>query len=72
MDPKHAALFASLFIGTVGFAIFIYGKKQNRIPQVVAGLAMIAFPFFIGSLWWMVGIAVGLLAVMTIAVRLGL
>ncbi len=72
MDPKHATLFAALIIGTLGFAIFIYGKKQNRIPQVVAGLAMIAFPFFIGSLWWMVGIAVGLLAVMTIAVRLGL
>ena len=71
MDPKHSALFASMFIGTIGFAFFIYGKKQNRIPQVVTGLAMIAFPFFIGSLWWMVGIAVGLVAAMVVAVRAG-
>ena len=68
-DPS--ALFASLFIGTVGFALFMYGKKQQRVPQLAGGIALMGFPYFIDSTAWMLGIAVALLAAVWAAVKLG-
>jgi hypothetical protein len=39
-------LFLSLIPGGVGFVLFVYGKKQQRWPQLVAGLAMMVYPYF--------------------------
>lgn len=71
MEFTHGSLFGSLIVSTLGFAIFVYGKKQNRLPQVVAGLALLGFPFFVSSLPWMAGIAVGVLGGLVLAVRAG-
>jgi hypothetical protein len=43
-------LFASLFPGGVGFVLFVYGKKQQRMPQLVAGLAFMVYPYFTPTL----------------------
>jgi hypothetical protein len=47
IDTKF--LFASLLWGSVGIGYFIYGKKQQEIVPLIAGLAMIAVSYFIGS-----------------------
>jgi hypothetical protein len=39
-------LFLSLIPGGIGFVLFVYGKKQARPPQLVAGLAMMVYPYF--------------------------
>lgn len=44
LDP--AWLFLSLIPGGVGFVLFVYGKKQARLPQLLAGLAMMVYPYF--------------------------
>ena len=44
LDP--AWLLLSLIPGGAGFVLFIYGKKQQRWPQLVAGLAMMIYPYF--------------------------
>lgn len=62
MSYDAATLFAALMIGTVGFAIFVYGKKQKRVPHLVAGITLMVYPYFVGSLAPMVGIAVAVLA----------
>ena len=36
LDPTW--LFLSLLPSGVGFVLFVYGKKQERWPQLVAGL----------------------------------
>ena len=36
----------SLIPGGAGFVLFVYGKKQQRWPQLIAGLAMMAYPYF--------------------------
>jgi len=36
LDPTR--LFVSLIAGGVGFVLFVYGKKQQRWPQLAAGL----------------------------------
>ena len=46
-DPTW--LLASLLISTAGLAIFVYGKKQRRAPQLVAGLILMIYPYFIAN-----------------------
>jgi hypothetical protein len=69
LDP--IVLFCSMIIGSIGFGLFIYGKKQARWPQVVVGLAMLVYPYFIASVGPLVGVAVVLVAGLWWAVRLG-
>jgi hypothetical protein len=66
-----AWLFVSLVIGSVGLALFIYGKKQTRIPQLVVGILMMGYPYFVSNVWLMSGIAVFLVAGLWIAIRMG-
>jgi hypothetical protein len=56
----------------VGFGIFIYGKKQLRIPQLVVGLALMVYPYFVASPGWMLGIGSALMLGLWLAVRAGL
>jgi hypothetical protein len=44
LDPLW--LFLSLIPGGIGFVLFVYGKKQARPPQLVAGLALMVYPYF--------------------------
>lgn len=64
-------LFASLAIGSVGVGLFIYGKKQGRWPQLLAGCVLSVYPYFVNSLGWMIGIAVAVIGALVLAVRAG-
>jgi hypothetical protein len=45
-----------LLTGGVGFVVFTYGRRQERVPPLVTGLLFMAYPFFVtGS----VGLNVG-------------
>ena len=48
LDPTW--LFLSLFPAGIGFVLFVYGKKQDRWPQLVAGLLFMVYPYFVDSL----------------------
>jgi hypothetical protein len=37
-------LLLSLVPSAVGFVLFVYGKKQGRLPQLVAGIGLMAYP----------------------------
>ena len=69
MNFDAASLIASFFIGTAGFAIFIYGKKQQRIPHLIAGLVLMIYPYFIPNAALMVGIAVAIIAALWFAAK---
>ena len=71
MDFSASTLFASLIVSTVGFGFFMYGKKQVRIPQLSAGLALMVFPYFVASALPMLGIAGAVLLSMHVALRNG-
>ena len=47
-DPTW--LFLSLIPGGAGFVLFVYGKKQGRLPHLVAGLAFMVYPYFATSI----------------------
>ena len=69
IDP--AWLFLSLVPSGLGFVLFRYGKKQDRWPQLVAGLALMVYPYFATSLWTLVGIGALIGASLWYAIRLG-
>jgi hypothetical protein len=71
MDSTAGALFLSLLIGSIGLALFLYGKKQARIPQLVGGLLLMAYPYFVSNLYLMGGIALGLIGLLWVAVKAG-
>jgi hypothetical protein len=65
------ALIAGFMISTVGFGFFLYGKKQQRVPQLAAGLVLMIYPYFVGSVPWMLVLAVLLLGLLWLALRSG-
>ncbi len=71
MDLDANAIFASLLIGCVGLVAFTYGKRQGRFPQMLAGLVLLVFPYFVSNLFVMFGIALVVLGGLYGAIRLG-
>jgi hypothetical protein len=61
MSLDATSLFLSLIPGGIGFVLVVYGKKQQRWPQLVAGLLFMAYPYFTTTLLSMIatGAAIG-------------
>jgi hypothetical protein len=58
MEIDSNYLMLSLLFGAVGMALFLFGKKAQRIPHIVAGLALMTCPYFITNLIAMTSICV--------------
>ena len=59
MDMSDPGLLISgLAISSVGMAVFIYGKKMEKIKSLAVGLLMMIYPIFMHSVLWMWLIAV--------------
>ncbi len=71
MDLSTNGLVASLLVGSVGMAFFLYGKKQARLPQLAGGVALMVFPYFVGAVGWMLLVAGLIVALTWAAVRAG-
>jgi hypothetical protein len=69
LDPAWILL--ELVVGGVGFILFTYGRKQERVPQLVAGLLFMVYPFFVTSSAGLVAVAVLLGGALWWVVRLG-
>ena len=69
LDPIW--LFLSLIPGGIGFVLLVYGKKQLRWPQMVAGLAFMVYPYFTPTVMSMVAVGALLGALLWMAIRLG-
>ena len=57
MNFDTGNLISSLIISCAGWGFFMYGKKAGRLWPLVAGLVMMGFPYFVGSVLLMWGIA---------------
>jgi len=72
MDIDATWFLGSLLVGGIGFVAFMYGKKQKRLPQMLAGVVMFVYPYFVSNIWIMLGIAAAILIAMFVAIRSGL
>lgn len=69
LDPTW--LFLSLIPGGIGFVLLVYGKKQDRWPQLTAGLALIIYPYFADTIPSLIGIGAAIAVALWVAIRLG-
>ncbi len=51
--------------------LFVYGKKQERWPQLVAGLLFMVYPYFTSSVPALVAVGMTLAVGLWTATRLG-
>jgi hypothetical protein len=68
-DPT--LLLLSLVPGGIGFVLFTYGRKQGRAPQIIAGLLLLAYPYFVQTTLWMTLIGLAILGGLYWALALG-
>ena len=45
LDPTYLTL--SLLFGALGMGLFLFGKKTQRLPHLMAGVALMTCPYFI-------------------------
>jgi len=67
-----STLFAWTVSGSIGLGLFLYGKKQRRVPHLAAGVLLMVFPYFVSSLGATLGITAALLGLLYFATYLGL
>jgi hypothetical protein len=72
MNLDANSLLLSLAIGCVGFVCFTYGRKQRRFPQMLAGVTLMVYPYFVPGVWPMAAVALAVLALMWAAIRTGM
>ena len=71
LDLSLGNLVVGGFISLVGLAVLMYGRKEVRVPHMVAGVILIVFPYFVGIWWLAILIAVVILTGLAIVSRLG-
>ena len=72
MELDGGSFVASLIVSAIGFVVFSYGRRLERVPQVAVGLLLLVFPYFVPDTLLMSLIAGVLLVGLWIALRLGL
>ncbi len=60
---SSASLIWGIIFGAIGFAYFLYGKKQRLVVPFLCGIGLMAFPYFIGNSFALAGIGALLMAV---------
>jgi hypothetical protein len=68
-DPN--SLLLSLLVSFIGLGLWMYGKKQQRLPQMVAGVVYMAYPYFVSKALTMLLIGVGVGVGLWLALRQG-
>jgi hypothetical protein len=64
-------LMLSLVPSGAGYVLFTYGRKMSRIPQLLAGLALMIYPYFTGSIVALLAIGVLIVAALYAAIAFG-
>jgi len=57
-DPT--LLMLSLVPSGIGFVLFMYGRKQQRWPQLAAGIVLMIYPYFTDTILAMVGVGLAI------------
>ncbi len=72
MDFSPAGIFAGLVVSAFGTGLAIYGRKQRRLPQLLGGILLLVEPLFVAGWWQILGIGTVLVALVWLALRMGL
>jgi len=53
LDLDPAALALSALFGGIGFVAFRYGRRMQRVPPTVLGMALMSYPLLVGGTVWL-------------------
>jgi len=65
------SLLTSMFLSSVGLGLFMYGKRMARAPQIIVGLILMVYSYFVSSVVLMLAIGALLLLLLWLALHLG-
>jgi hypothetical protein len=71
MNFDPTLLMLSLIPSGIGFVLFMYGKKMDRWPQLVAGVAFMVYPYFTGTVTSMLSVGALVGAALYVMIQLG-
>lgn len=60
--PSASTLFVGILAGAVGLSYFIYGKKQERIGFLAAGVGLCVYPYLVDGIALQILVGLGLAA----------
>ena len=72
MNLDLGTLAAGFLVSGTGFVLLRYGKSLGRAPQMLVGVAMMTAPLFTGGPLVTLAVGGGLVAALSIGVRMGL
>ncbi|MFV1958796.1 MAG: hypothetical protein ACC662_05215 [Planctomycetota bacterium] len=61
MEGTSLLVFGLVF-GSIGLAFFVYGKKQQAVVPLCAGVALMAIPYFVPNPYVLAAAGVALIA----------
>jgi hypothetical protein len=53
MEGTSQLIWGMIF-GVIGFAFFVYGKRQKAVVPLATGVALFIFPYFISNVYILV------------------
>ncbi len=63
MNVSMPLLFSGFLFGCIGMGYFMYGKTQRAGIPLACGIALMAYPYFIDSVWLMCLIGIVLMII---------
>lgn len=64
-------MLAAMLVSTIGGGFFMYGKREARPPQLVAGIALMIIPGFVAGTAPLLAASLGILLALKLALRAG-
>jgi hypothetical protein len=58
-----STLLWGLLFSSIGFAFFLYGRKQRAVVPLVCGIALMIYPYFVPNVIALVAIGIVLAAI---------
>jgi hypothetical protein len=58
-----ATLLWGLLFGSIGLGFFVYGRRQKAVVPLLAGLALMIFPYFVANTIALVTLGIALMAI---------
>ena len=53
-------LIVGLIFSGIGIVAFVYGKKQGSFKPLLIGIALMVYPYFLTSTFWLCTVGIGL------------
>ena len=60
--PSGPTLLIGMLAGVFGVAYFVYGKRQQKLVPLIAGIVLCVYPYFFESVLWLSIVGILLLA----------